>query len=114
MRIFRQKRDIIVEGWRKMNNEELRNLYFSPNIILMIKSRMMRWSGNVARMGQKRNAHRTLVEKPDGRRPLVRQRRRCVGNIKMDLREIGWGSVDWIHLDQDSGFCEYGNKLLVP
>jgi hypothetical protein len=67
----------------------------------MIKSRRMRWAGHVARMGEERNAYRILVGKPDGKRPLGRQRRRWVENIKMDLREIGWDGLDWIDLAQD-------------
>jgi hypothetical protein len=62
-------------------------LYSAPNIIRMIKSRRMRWAGNVARLGRGENACRTLVGKPEGKRPLGRQRRRCVDNIKIDLRE---------------------------
>jgi hypothetical protein len=76
-------------------------LYSSPNVIRMIKSRRMRWAGHVARMGQKRNAYRILVGKPEGRRPLKRPRRRWVDNIKIDLREIGWDGVNWIDLAQD-------------
>jgi hypothetical protein len=76
-------------------------LYSSPNIIRMIKSRRMRWAGHVARMGEKRNAYRILVGKPEGRGPLGRPRRRWVENIKIDLREIGWDGVDWIDLAQD-------------
>jgi hypothetical protein len=64
----------------------------------MIMPRRMRWAGHVARMGEKRNAYRILVGKPDGKRPLGRPRRRLVDNIKMDLREIGWGVMDWIDL----------------
>jgi hypothetical protein len=60
----------------------------------MIKSRRIRWAGHVARMGEKRNAYRILVEKPEGKRPLGRPKRRCVDNIKMDLRDIGWDSMD--------------------
>jgi hypothetical protein len=69
-----------------MYNEELHNLYSSPNIIRTIKSRRMRWAGHVARMGEKRNAYRILVGKSEGRRPLGRPRRRWVDNIKMALR----------------------------
>jgi hypothetical protein len=61
----------------------------------------MRWAGNVARIGEKRNAHRLLVEKPEGKRPLGRPRRRWVDNIRMDLGEVGWGDVDWIGLAQN-------------
>jgi hypothetical protein len=69
-------------------------LYSSPSIIRMIKSRRMRWAGHVARMGEKMNAHRILVGKPEGKRPLGRPRHRWVNNIKMDLREIGWDGLD--------------------
>jgi hypothetical protein len=61
----------------------------------------MRWAGHVARLGVKRNAYNILVRKPEGKRPLVRPRRRWVDNIKMDLREIGWDEVDWIDMAQD-------------
>jgi hypothetical protein len=100
-RIFGPKRDEVRGEWRKLHNEELHNLYSSPNIIRMIKSRRMRWAGHVARMGEKRNACRILVGKPEGRRPLGKPRRRCVDNIKIDLREIGWDGVDWVDLAQD-------------
>jgi hypothetical protein len=81
-----------------LHNEELHNLYSSTNIIRTIKSRRMRWAGHVARMGEKRNACRILVGKPEGRRSLGRPRRRWVDNIKMDLREIGWDGVVWTGL----------------
>jgi hypothetical protein len=64
----------------------------------MIKSRRMRWAGHVARIGEKRNAYRILVGNPEGKRPLRRPRRWPVDNIKMDLREMGWGGMDWIDL----------------
>jgi hypothetical protein len=80
---------------------ELRDLYSSPGIIRIIKSRRMRWVGHVARMGEKRNAYRLLVGKPEGKSPLGRPRRRLVHTIKMNLSEIGWGGVDWIGLTQD-------------
>jgi hypothetical protein len=75
--------------WRKLHNEELRDLYPSPSIIRIIKSRRMRWVGHVARLGEKRNAYRLLVGKPEGR-----PRCRWVDNIRMDLGEVGWGDVD--------------------
>jgi transcription termination factor 2 len=84
-----------------IHNEELHNLYSSPNIIRMIKSRRMRWAGHVARMGETRNVYRILVGKAERKRPLGRPRCRWVDNIKMDLREIGWDGVDWIKLAQD-------------
>jgi hypothetical protein len=67
----------------------------------MIKSRRIRWKGHVARMGAKRNAYRILVGMAEGKRPLIRPRRRWVDNIKMDLRETGWYGMDWIALAQD-------------
>jgi hypothetical protein len=73
---------------------ELHNLYSSPSIIRMIRLRRMRWAGHVARMGEKRNAYRILVGKPEGKRPLGRPIRRWVDNIKMDLGENGWDGVD--------------------
>jgi hypothetical protein len=87
--------------WRKLHNEELCDLYSSPSIIRIIKSRRMRWAGHVARMGEKRNAYRLLVGKPEGKRPLGRPRRRWVDNISMDLGEAGCGGVDWTGLAQD-------------
>jgi hypothetical protein len=67
----------------------------------MIKSRRMRWAGHVARIWEKRNAYRILVGKPEEKRPLERPRRRCVDNIEMDLREVGWDDIDWIDLAQN-------------
>jgi hypothetical protein len=84
-----------------MHDEELHNLYYSPSIIRIIKSRRMRWAGHVTSMGGKRNAYRILVGKPEGKRRLGRPRRRREDNIGMDLREIGWGGMDWIDLAQD-------------
>jgi hypothetical protein len=80
---------------------ELHNLYSPPDIIRQIKSRRMRWAGHVARMGEGRNVYRVLMLKVEGKRPLERPRRRWEDGIKMDLREIGWGGVEWIHLAQD-------------
>jgi hypothetical protein len=100
-RIFGPKMDEVTGGWRKLHNEELRDLYSSPSTIRIIKSRRMRWAAHVATMGEKRNAYMLLVGKPEGKRPLGRSRRRWVNNIKMHLLEIGWGGVDWIGLAQD-------------
>ena len=87
--------------WRRMHNEELNDLYCSPNIVRVIKSRRMRWVGHVARMGEVRGVYRVLVEKPEGKRPLGRPRHRWVDNIRMDLQEVGCGYMDWIGLAQD-------------
>jgi hypothetical protein len=100
-RIFEPKRDEVTGGWRKLHNEELRNFYSSPSIARVIKSRMMRWTGHVARMGDKNNAYRILVGKPEGKRPLGRPRHRWEDNIKMDLRDIGSGDMKLIDLAQD-------------
>jgi hypothetical protein len=100
-RIFGPKRNEVTREWRKLHNEELRDLYSSPSIIRIIKSRKMRWAGHVARMGEKRNPYRLLVGKPEGKRPLGRPRRRWVDNIRMDLGEVGLGDVDWIGLADD-------------
>jgi hypothetical protein len=86
---------------KKLHNEELHGLYASPSIVRVIKARRMRWAGNLARMGEVRGAYNILVGRPEGRRPLGRPRCRWEDNIKMDLREIGLGDVDWIHLAQD-------------
>jgi hypothetical protein len=99
-RIFGLKRDEVGGGWRKLYNEELHDLYSSPSIIKTINTRSMRWARHVARMGEKRNAYRLLVGKPEVRIPLGRPRCRWVDNIKMDLVGIGWGGVDWIGLAQ--------------
>jgi hypothetical protein len=100
-RIFGPKRDEVTGEWRKLHSEELHNLYSSPNIIRKVKSRRMRWAGLVARMGEVRKVHKVLVGKPEGKRPLGRPRRRWEDEIRMDLREIGFGGVDWIRLAQD-------------
>jgi hypothetical protein len=100
-RIFGPKRDEVTGEWRKLNNKELRDLYSSPSITRMTKWRRMRWVGHVERMGEKRNAYRLLVRKPEGTIPLRRPRRRWIDNIRMDLGGIGCGGVDWIGLAQD-------------
>jgi hypothetical protein len=100
-RIFGPKRDGVMGRWRKLPNEELHNLYSSPSIIRIIKSRRMRWAGHFARMGEKRDVYRLLVGKPEGKRPLGRPRHRWMDNIKMDFLEIGLNVVDWSDLAQD-------------
>ena len=93
--------DEVTGGWRKLHNEELNVLYSSPNIVRVIKSRRMRWSGRVVHMGEERGVYRVLVGKPGGKRSLGRPRRRWEDNIMMDLQEVGCGSMDWIELAQD-------------
>jgi hypothetical protein len=82
-RIFGPKRDEVTGGRRKLHNEELRDLYSSPSIIRIIRSRRMRWAVSVAQMGEKRNAYRLLVGKPEGKRPLGRPKRMWVDNNKI-------------------------------
>jgi hypothetical protein len=99
-RIFGPNRDEMTGEWRKLHNEELHDLYSSPNIIRIIKARM-RWVGHVTQMQEKRNTYWLLVGKPEGRRPPGRPRCRWLDNIRMDLVEVRWGDVDWIGLAQD-------------
>jgi hypothetical protein len=102
-RIFGLKRDEVTGEWRKLHNVELRDLYSSPSIIRITKSRRMRWAGHLS------------VRRSEGKRPLGRPRRRWVDNIRMDLGELGWGDVDWIGLAQDEqveSSCEFGVEPL--
>jgi hypothetical protein len=88
-RVFRNigpKRGEETGEWRRLHNEELHDLYSSPNIIRVTKSRRMRWAGHVARMGERRGAYTLLVGQPEGRNPLERPKRRRIDNIKMDLQ----------------------------
>jgi hypothetical protein len=100
-RIFGSKRDGVTGRWRKLHNEELHNLYSSPSTIRIIKSSKMRWTGHVARMGEKRGVCRLLVGKPEGKKQLGRPRRRYTESIKLDLLEIAIGGVDWIGLTEN-------------
>jgi len=91
--------------WRKLHNEELRDLYSFPNIVRAVKSRRMRWTGHVVRMGEERGVNRVLVGEPEGKSPLGRPRRRWEDNIKMALREVrgvetGWS---WFRIVTDGG-----------
>ena len=90
-RKFGSRRFEVTGEWRRLHNEELNDLYSSPNIVRVIKSRRMRWVGHVARMGEERGVYR---EKPEGKRPLGRPWRRWVDNIRMDLQEVGCGYMD--------------------
>jgi hypothetical protein len=99
-RVFGPKRDEATGEWRRLHNEELNDVYSSPNIIRVIKWTGMRWAGHVERMVEKRGAYRILVGRPEGRRQLGRPRRRWEDKIKMDLQEVGWG-MNWIEMAQD-------------
>ena len=99
--IFGPKRDEVTGEWRKLHNEELNDLYCSPNIVRVIKSRIMTWAGRVARTRETGGVYKILVGKPEGTRPLERPRLRWEDNIKIDLKEMGCGGIDWIELAQD-------------
>jgi hypothetical protein len=106
-RIFGPKVDEIAGEWRKLHNEELHNLYTSPDIIRQVKLRRMRWAGHVARMGEEIKVCKDLVGRPEGKRPLERPRRRWEDGIRMDLWENPWGWIgfSWLRIGA-------GGKLL--
>jgi len=93
-RVFGAERDEVTKEWRKLHNEELNDLYCSPNTVRVIKSRRMRWAGHVARMGERRGVYRVLVGKLEGKRQLGRPKRRWEDNIEMDLQEVGCAGVE--------------------
>jgi hypothetical protein len=117
LRIFGPKRKED-RSWRKLHNDELQNLYSSPNIVMVIKSRKLWWIGHGARMGEGRGVYRVLIGKPEGKRPLERPRGRWEDNIKLDLREIGIDGANWIRLTQDRvqwrAFANIVMNLRVP
>jgi len=100
-RVFGPKTDEVTREWRKLHKEELNDLYCSPNIVWVIKSRRMRGVGHVAHMGERRGVYRVLVGKRECERPLGRPRHRWEDNIKMDLQKVEFGGMDWIELAQD-------------
>jgi hypothetical protein len=100
-RILGPKREEVMGEWRELYTEALHDLYSSPSIIRIIKSRRMRWAGHVARMGEERTVYRLLLGEPEGKRPLGRPRRRRRDSIRIELLEIGLNVVDWIGLAQD-------------
>jgi hypothetical protein len=105
-RIFGPKTDEATGELRRLHNEELNDLFSSPNIIRVIKSRRMKRAVHVARMGEKRGAYRILVGRPEGRRPLGRPRHRWEDNIKMDLQDVGWGAwtgLSWLRIGTGGG-----------
>jgi len=91
----------VAEGWRRLHNE-FHNLNAAPNITRVIKSRRMRWAGRVSHMGEMRNAHKILVRKHEEKRPLGRPRSRLEDNIRMNVREMEYKVMSWMHLVQDS------------
>jgi hypothetical protein len=116
-RIFGPKRE--EDGsWRKLHNDELHNLYSSPNIVRVIKSSSMKWAGHVERMEEGRVVYRVLIGRPESKRPLGRPRRRWEDNIELDLREIGIDGTNWIQLAQDRAqlrdFVDMATNLWVP
>ena len=99
--ILGPKRDGVTGEWGKLHNEELNDLYCSPNIVRVIKSRKIGWASHVALMGVRRKVYRVLVGKPEGKRTLRKPRCRYEDNIKMDLQDVGCRGMDWIELGQD-------------
>jgi len=98
--IFGTKREEVTGEWRKLHVEELYDLYCLLNIVRVIKSRRMRWTGHIARMGERTGECRVLVRKPEGKRPLGRPRHKWKDNIKIGLMEVECGDMDWIELTQ--------------
>jgi hypothetical protein len=101
LRVFEPKKEAVTREWGKLHNKEFSDLYSLPNIVLVVKSRRMRWAGHVARVGEGRGVHRIMVGKPEGKRRLGRPRHRWEDNIKMDLQEMGGSCRDWMELAQD-------------
>ena len=116
-RIFGPKGDEVTRECRKLHNDELNDLYFSPNIVRVIKFSRMRWVGHVARMGR-RGAYRVLVGRPKGKIPLGKPRHRWKNNITVDLQEVGCRAMDRIDLaharDRWRALVNAVKKLGVP
>ena len=100
-RIFGPKRDEVTGKWIKLHNEELNDLYYSPNVVRVIKSRKMRWPGQIADMGESRGVYRVLMGRPEGQRPLGRPWCRWEANNKMNIQEVECAGLDWIDLAHD-------------
>jgi hypothetical protein len=100
-RIIAPKTEEGAVGWRRLHNEDLYNVFASPNIILVIKSRRMKWKEHVTHMEEIINSYKILVGKSERKRPLGRPRRRWEDDIRMDLREVRWEGVDWMYLVED-------------
>jgi hypothetical protein len=97
-RVFGPKRDKVMGEWRILHNEELSDLCWLPNIVRVVETRKMRWTGHVACMREGRGVHRVLMGRPEGKRPLGRPRRRWGDNIITDLQQVGCGGMDLIEL----------------
>ena len=102
-RIFGPKRDKN-GGWRRLHNEKHHSLYRSSNIVRVIKSRKLRWTGHVARMEEGRSAFKILTGKATGKRPLEKTRRRWEDNIRMDLEEMSINAGNWVDSAQDRDY----------
>jgi len=117
-RIFGSERDEVTGEWRRLHNEELNDMYCSPKIVRVVKSRRMRWTGHVASMRERTGLYRVMVGKPDKKSPLGRPRRRWEDKIKMNLQEVRCGCRDWIELAQDRdswrAFVNAVMKLRIP
>ena len=104
--IFGTERDEVRWDWRKLHNEELNDLYCSPSIVRVIKTRRMRWAGQVARMGKKRGVYRVLVGKPEGNRPLGSPRHRwdIILSWIFRKRDVGiWTGSTWLSIETSGG-----------
>jgi hypothetical protein len=99
-RIFGSKKDEVTSEWRKLHNQELNDLYCSPNIVRVIKSRRMWWAGHVTRVGERRGAYRVVLGKREWKGTFGEIRRRREDNIELDLQELGCGGMDSIDLAQ--------------
>ena len=111
--IFGPKRDEVTGEWRKLHNEELNEVYCSPNIIRVINSRRMRWAGHVARMRERRGVYRVQVLKPEKKRPVGRLKRTWEDIINLNLQEVRCGGMNWIELTQDKdGWQIFVNALM--
>jgi hypothetical protein len=105
-RIYGPKRDEVTGAWRKLHNEELHDMYSSPAIVRVIKSRRMRWAGHAARIEEGKGVYRDLVGKPEGKRPMGRSRLRWEDNIKVDLQRVGcgvWTGLSWLRIGTGGG-----------
>jgi hypothetical protein len=91
-KIFGPKMDEVTGEWRRIHSKELYTLYSLPNIICVFKSRRMRWAGHAAYMGESRGGDRILEGRSEGRRQLGRPRHLWKDNIRIDLRDVGWGT----------------------